>query len=97
MSGGHRQQADSVPGVQLPPQVYQSRSGDRQLDIAAASKLSVCSMRIVGVILLNFVGANDLAAEVNELCVMGVEFDVKQNSTVLGVDAVYLNILACSF
>ena len=56
-----------------------------------------CSMRMVCVVLLDFLGANDLAAEVNELCVIGVEFDVKQNSTVLGVDAVYLNILACSF
>ena len=28
--------------------------------------------------------------------VKGVEFDVKQNSTVLSVDAVYLNVLARS-
>ena len=57
-----------------------------------------CWMRMVFCgVSLDFLGANDLAADVNELCVMGVEFDVKQNSTVLGVDAVYLNILACSF
>ena len=54
-------------------------------------------MKMVCGVLLDFLGAYDLAAEVNELCVMGVEFDVKHNSTVLGVDAVYLNILACSF
>ena len=47
--------------------------------------------------LFGFLDANDLAAEVNELCVMGVDFDVIQNSTVFGVDAVYLNLLACSF
>ena len=54
-------------------------------------------MRMVCGVLLDFLGANDLATEVNELCVMGVEFDVKQNSTVLGVDGVYFNILASSF
>ena len=58
--------------------------------------MSECSMRMVCGVLLDFLGANDLAAEVNELCVMGVEFDVKQNSTVLGVDAVYLNVFARS-
>ena len=59
--------------------------------------MSECSMRMVCGVLLDILGANDLAAEVNELCVMGVEFDVKQNSTVLGVDGVYFNILASSF
>ena len=39
LSGGHRGLIDSVPGMQLAPQVYQSRSGDRQLDVVAVSKL----------------------------------------------------------
>ena len=56
-----------------------------------------CRPWMVCGVLLDFLDANDLAAEVNELCVMGVEFDVKQSSRVLGFDAVYLDILACSF
>ena len=59
--------------------------------------MSVCSMRIVCIILLDFLGANDLAADVNnQLYGKGLEFDVNRNGAVFSVDAVYLNVLARS-
>ena len=55
-------------------------------------------MRIVCIILLGFVGANDLAADVNnQLYGKGLEFGVSGNGAVFSVDAVYLNVFARSF